>query len=107
MRGGETRTGARLGRRDGAEGRTRTGTGYPTRPSNVRVYQFRHFGSGMHESIFSSFQFQFGGVVLLDSATGGTAGSAAGAAVVLLESLTGAAGAGAGAGAGAVAGGFA
>jgi hypothetical protein len=28
----------------GAEGRTRTGTGYPTRPSNVRVYQFRHFG---------------------------------------------------------------
>ena len=28
----------------GAEGRTRTGTGFPTRPSNVRVYQFRHFG---------------------------------------------------------------
>jgi hypothetical protein len=31
--------------RDGAEDRTRTGTGYPTRPSNVRVYQFRHFGA--------------------------------------------------------------
>ena len=30
---------------DGAEGGTRTPTGYPTRPSNVRVYQFRHFGS--------------------------------------------------------------
>src|SRR5574341_2507530 len=29
----------------GAEGGTRTPTGYPTRPSNVRVYQFRHFGS--------------------------------------------------------------
>ncbi|MEA2695370.1 MAG: hypothetical protein QOJ16_4757 [Acidobacteriota bacterium] len=27
-----------------AEDRTRTGTGCPTRPSNVRVYQFRHFG---------------------------------------------------------------
>jgi hypothetical protein len=37
---------ARAGRvgRVGAEGRTRTGTGCPTRPSNVRVYQFRHFG---------------------------------------------------------------
>src|SRR5688572_31767720 len=32
-------------RKDGAEGRTRTGTGCPTRPSNVRVYQFRHFGA--------------------------------------------------------------
>src|SRR5438874_2580263 len=30
---------------DGAQGRTRTGTGCPTRPSNVRVYQFRHLGS--------------------------------------------------------------
>ena len=30
--------------RIGAEGGTRTPTGYPTRPSNVRVYQFRHFG---------------------------------------------------------------
>src|SRR5262249_15786818 len=28
----------------GAEGGTRTPTGYPTRPSNVRVCQFRHFG---------------------------------------------------------------
>ena len=32
-------------RKDGAQGRTRTGTGCPTRPSNVRVYQFRHLGS--------------------------------------------------------------
>src|SRR5437899_10195364 len=30
---------------DGAEGGTRTPTSYLTRPSNVRVYQFRHFGS--------------------------------------------------------------
>src|SRR5712691_3176175 len=28
----------------GAEGGTRTPTGCPTRPSNVRVCQFRHFG---------------------------------------------------------------
>src|SRR5207248_4620436 len=28
----------------GAQGRTRTGTDYSTRPSNVRVYQFRHLG---------------------------------------------------------------
>src|SRR5690242_20314603 len=30
---------------NGAEGGTRTPTSYLTRPSNVRVYQFRHFGS--------------------------------------------------------------
>src|SRR5690349_17103626 len=36
-------SGISLGR-DGAQGRTRTGTGCPTRPSNVRVYQFRHLG---------------------------------------------------------------
>ena len=30
---------------NGAEGRTRTGMGCPTRPSTVRVYQFRHFGA--------------------------------------------------------------
>ena len=30
---------------DGAEGRTRTGMACATRPSNVRVYQFRHFGT--------------------------------------------------------------
>ena len=29
-----------------AEGGTRTRTGRPTRPSNVRVYQFHHFGDG-------------------------------------------------------------
>jgi hypothetical protein len=28
----------------GAEGGTRTPTGCPIRPSNVRVYQFHHFG---------------------------------------------------------------
>ena len=32
-------------RKDGAEGGTRTPTGCPTRPSNVRVCQFRHFGT--------------------------------------------------------------
>jgi hypothetical protein len=31
--------------RNGAEGGTRTPTGCPTRPSNVRVCQFRHFGT--------------------------------------------------------------
>ena len=30
--------------RNGAEGGTRTPTGCPIRPSNVRVYQFHHFG---------------------------------------------------------------
>ncbi len=30
---------------DGAEGGTRTPMGCPTRPSNVRVYQFHHFGT--------------------------------------------------------------
>src|SRR5437867_5321908 len=33
-------------RKRGAEGGTRTPTGCPTRPSNVRVCQFRHFGPG-------------------------------------------------------------
>ena len=37
--------GARVGKH-GAEGGTRTPTGCPTRPSNVRVCQFRHFGPG-------------------------------------------------------------
>jgi hypothetical protein len=31
--------------KDNAEGGTRTPTGCPIRPSNVRVYQFHHFGS--------------------------------------------------------------
>jgi hypothetical protein len=31
----------------GAEGGTRTPTGCPIRPSNVRVYQFHHFGFGL------------------------------------------------------------
>ena len=33
------------GLKNGAEGRTRTGTDRSTRPSTVRVYQFRHFGT--------------------------------------------------------------
>src|SRR2546427_6777944 len=37
--------GARVGKH-GAEGGTRTPTGCPTRPSTVRVCQFRHFGPG-------------------------------------------------------------
>src|SRR5450432_1728226 len=36
-----------LGCRFGAQGRTRTGTVYTTRPSNVRVYQFRHLGKSV------------------------------------------------------------
>src|SRR5213596_1755433 len=35
----------------GAEGGTRTPTGCPTRPSNVRVCQFRHFGAMRGRSI--------------------------------------------------------
>src|SRR5437870_147377 len=35
----------------GAEGGTRTPTGCPTRPSNVRVCQFRHFGEVRGRSI--------------------------------------------------------
>jgi hypothetical protein len=34
-----------LGTSPGAQGRTRTGTGLPTRPSSVRVYQFHHLGT--------------------------------------------------------------
>ena len=30
--------------RYGADGRSRTGTAYATRPSSVRVYQFHHVG---------------------------------------------------------------
>ncbi len=33
-----------------AEGGTRTPTSFLTRPSNVRVYQFRHFGSQIFKS---------------------------------------------------------
>ena len=33
------------GEKNGAEGGTRTPMGCPTRPSNVRVYQFHHFGT--------------------------------------------------------------
>ena len=39
----------------GAEGGTRTPTGCPIRPSNVRVYQFHHFGKS--EKIKSSLLF--------------------------------------------------
>ena len=41
---------------DGAEGRTRTGMACATRPSNVRVYQFRHFGQSVpfHADPFTS-----------------------------------------------------
>ena len=36
--------GAERKRGDGAEGGTRTRMDFSTRPSNVRVYQFHHFG---------------------------------------------------------------
>src|SRR6266404_7812220 len=39
---------------DGAEGGTRTPTSYLTRPSNVRVYQFRHFGSSLEGCLMSN-----------------------------------------------------
>src|ERR1700693_1432518 len=35
---------------NGAVGRTRTGMGYPIRPSNVRVYQFHHDGMSVTSS---------------------------------------------------------
>src|SRR5207253_1349418 len=38
----------------GAEGGTRTPTGCPTRPSNVRVCQFRHFGSSGMRAKYTS-----------------------------------------------------
>ncbi len=42
---GLTDFGESLFKQCGAEGRSRTGTGLPTRPSSVRVYQFHHFGT--------------------------------------------------------------
>ena len=51
----KTRVSASLIRfQNGAQGRTRTGTGFPTRPSNVRVYQFRHLGSGAKNELLTS-----------------------------------------------------
>src|SRR5262245_4916944 len=47
----DRRAGTAGERRFGAEGGTRTPTGCPTRPSNVRVCQFRHFGDVRGESI--------------------------------------------------------
>ena len=58
----------------GAQGRTRTGTDFSTRPSNVRVYQFRHLGWRSKEPYFA----------------GAFAGAgAAGAAVPLMTELRG------------------
>ena len=39
--------------RNGAEGGTRTPTGCPIRPSNVRVYQFHHFGFLKRECVIT------------------------------------------------------
>src|ERR1043166_6645822 len=36
----------------GAQGRTRTGTDFSTRPSNVRVYQFRHLGRRFKQTAY-------------------------------------------------------
>ena len=38
----------------GAEGGTRTPTSYLTRPSNVRVCQFRHFGIELSDNNYSA-----------------------------------------------------
>jgi hypothetical protein len=43
----------------GAEGGTRTPTSYLTRPSNVRVYQFRHFGKFGKDLEFRVSGFEF------------------------------------------------
>jgi hypothetical protein len=76
----------------GAEGGTRTPTSYLTRPSNVRVYQFRHFGSRFSQTPQTYFDFAVGcalafdpvaftpGAVALGAAL--VAGDAAGAGVV-------------------------
>jgi hypothetical protein len=45
----------RCRREIGAEGGTRTRMGLPTRPSNVRVYQFHHFGTGS-AALWNAFQ---------------------------------------------------
>ena len=44
LRVSEEQCGLRRKKEDGAEAGTRTRMGCPTRPSNVRVYQFHHFG---------------------------------------------------------------
>ena len=50
------RTTRRQDQSDGAEGGTRTPTGFPIRPSNVRVYQFHHFGEDERTGIIGGGQ---------------------------------------------------
>ena len=59
-----------------AEGGTRTPTGCPIRPSNVRVYQFHHFG-------FSENHHCFGVALAAGDAAGEAAGLLAGLAAGL------------------------
>src|SRR5438067_2253195 len=67
---------------DGAEGGTRTPTSYLTRPSNVRVYQFRHFGTLGQDIYYLLFDGSGDGVRTVDVGTAaGAAGDACGVAV--------------------------
>ncbi len=49
-----------------AEGGTRTPTGCPIRPSNVRVYQFHHFGIGKRKIIKLAFTSSLAGWTALE-----------------------------------------
>ena len=66
--------------KDGAEGRSRTGTGLPTRPSSVRVYQFHHFGTHfyIYSTAFSVFGSSAFGSITISSLAIGAATSTAG-----------------------------
>ena len=61
--------------RCGAEGGTRTPTSYLTRPSNVRVYQFRHFGSSGKDVKASSYFFVGCGVAVIVNDVGFATGA--------------------------------
>src|SRR5437870_7562250 len=65
-------------KRYGAEGGTRTPTSYLTRPSNVRVYQFRHFGSSWKDVKTQPARYFLGAFVAAGDAIG--AADAAGVA---------------------------
>src|SRR5262245_36284777 len=82
----------------GAVGRTRTGMGYPIRPSNVRVYQFHHDGTIVYLEGFPAGAFAGGGAGCPGAAGAALPASEPGAAWAG-AAAAGAAPAGAGAGA--------
>ncbi len=83
-----------------AEGGTRTPTGCPIRPSNVRVYQFHHFGIGRRD--YQTCRYFFAGEAVGEAlATGDAAGLALVAGVALATGVAEGTAAGAGIDAGA------